>query len=269
MFYLKHFRLANFADGSSVMLPIDTNGFGGAGMGAGFIGGLVLGSLWNGNGFGFGGNRGAQIGADVALANSIEHVSDQVNQGTISGLQSTQALTNAINASTMGLNNSVTQNTISGLQSNAQLSDKLCGSTNHLMSAIDNTGDQLSAAINQSVIESMRNAQGTNDRLCAINNNITNQGYENRLQNQAIASQLAEQHAALSRQIFEENCKDRELQREIQTQALRDKLAETQASLASKEAQINLTNQLTAQTAYIIDQLRNNTTTPTTANAGA
>ena len=253
MFYLKHFRTADFADGSSVMLPIDTNGFGGAGMGAGFIGGLVLGSLWNGNGFGFGGNRGAQIGADVALANSMEHVSDQVNQGTISGLQSAQSITNAINASTMGLNNSVNQNTISGLQSNAQLSDKLCGSTTHIMSTIDNTGDLLVATINQS-------AQSTNDRLCAINNNITTQGYENRLQNQALAAQLAEQHAALSRQIFEENCKDRELQREIQTQALRDKLAETQANLAAKEAQINLTNQLTAQTAYIIDQLKTTTT---------
>ena len=38
------------------MVVSDNNGFGGANMGAGFIGGLVLGSLWNGNGFGFGGN---------------------------------------------------------------------------------------------------------------------------------------------------------------------------------------------------------------------
>lgn len=34
------------------MVVSDNNGFGGANMGAGFIGGLVLGSLWNGNGFG-------------------------------------------------------------------------------------------------------------------------------------------------------------------------------------------------------------------------
>ena len=36
---------------------IDGNGFGGmngAGLGAGFIGGLVLGSIWNGGGFGGG-----------------------------------------------------------------------------------------------------------------------------------------------------------------------------------------------------------------------
>ena len=36
---------------------LDTNnGFGGMGTGAGFIGGLILGSIWNGgNGWGFGG----------------------------------------------------------------------------------------------------------------------------------------------------------------------------------------------------------------------
>lgn len=255
MFYLRHFRNAKAADGSSLMLPVDTNGFGGAGMGAGFIGGLVLGSLWNGNGFGFGGGRGAQIGADVALANSVEHVSDQVTQGTISNLQSVQALTNALN-----------QNTIADLQGTSQLSDKLCCSTMNLSQDIDRTGDQVTAAINQSVVEGMRNSQNTNDRLCAINNNITTQGFENRLQGQALAAQLAEQHAALSRQIFEENCKDRELQREIQTQALRDKLAETQANLAAKDAQINLTNQLTAQTAYLISQLG---TATATAKTGA
>ena len=103
------------------------------------------------------------------------------------------------------------------------------------------------------------------DRLCGINNNITTQGYESRLQNQELAAQLQRQHAELSRQIFEENCKDRELQREIQTQQLRDKLNDTQAALAAKDAQINLTNQLTAQTAYLLAQLNGTTTTRTTS----
>lgn len=229
---------------------LDGNGFGGhgAGMGAGFIGGLVLGSLWNGNGFGgWGGNRGAQIGADVALANSIQHVSDQVNQGTISGLQSANTLQNTIN-----------QNTIAGMQSAAQMSDKLGGVAFGLAQQIDRTGDQTVAAINAT-------SQQTNDKLCAINNNITAQGYENRLQGQAIAAQLAQQHADLSRQIFEENCKDRELQREIQTQNIRDQLAQAQAQNAALNAQINLTNQLTAQTAYLIDRLQPATTPTTTA----
>lgn len=221
------------------MLPtIVDGGFGGmngAGMGAGFIGGLVLGSLWNGNGFGFG-NRGAQVGADVALANSIQHVSDQVSQGTISQLQSANTLQNTISQGNFGL---------------AQ--------------QIDNTGDQTTAAINNAAMQAMQTAQGTNDRLCAINNNITTQGFENRLQNQALAAQLQQQHAELSRQIYEENCKDRELAREIQTQNIRDQLAQAQAQNAALTAQINLTNQLSAQTAYLIDRLQTTTTPTTTA----
>ena len=190
------------------------NGFGGANMGAGFIGGLVLGSLWNGNGFGFGGNRGGAV-ADVSLANAIEHVSDQVNQGTISGLQSS-----------------------------AQTNMAIAGSSANIANAINNAN-----------ISSLQNTQQITNALCNVNQNITNQGYEARLQTQQLAAQLAEQHASLSRQIFEENCKDRELQREIATQALRDKLAESQSKNSAYEAQINLSSQLANQTQYLISQL--------------
>ena len=199
---------------------VDTNGFGGAGMGAGFIGGLVLGSLWNGNGFGFGNGRGGAV-ADVGLANAIEHVSDQVNQGTISQLQSAGSINNTIN---------------------------------------QNARDA-QAGLNAVNVTSLQNTQQITNALCNVNQNITNQGYEGRLQTQQLAAQLAEQHNALSRQIFEENCKDRELMREIQTQELREKLTDAQNKNAALEAQINLTNQLTAQTAYLINQLK--TTTPT------
>ena len=192
----------------------DNNGFGGAPMGAGFIGGLVLGSLWNGNGFGWGNNRGGAV-ADATLANAIEHVSDQVNQGTISQLQSS-ATTNM---------------------------------------AIAGSGANLTNAINGVNISSLQNTQQISNALCNVNQNITNQGYEARLQTQQLAAQLAQQHADLSRQIFEENCKDRELQREIQTQAIREKLTEAQSKNAALEAQINLTNQLSAQTQYLIAQL--------------
>lgn len=199
---------------------VDTNGFGGAGMGAGFIGGLVLGSLWNGNGFGFSNGRGGAV-ADVGLANAIEHVSDQVNQGTISQLQSAGSINNTIN---------------------------------------QNARDA-QAGLNAVNVTSLQNTQQITNALCNVNQNITNQGYEGRLQTQQLAAQLAEQHNALSRQIFEENCKDRELMREIQTQELREKLTDAQNKNAALEAQINLTNQLTAQTAYLINQLK--TTTPT------
>ena len=213
---------------------LDTNGgFGGANMGAGFIGGLVLGSIWNGNGFGFGGNgRGVNAVADVGLANAIEHVSDQVNQGTISQLQSASQQQLA----TMGVGANV---------------------ANAISSATRDT----QAGINAVNVTSLQNTQQISNALCNVNQNITNQGYEARLQAQALAAQLASQHADLSRQIFEENCKDRELTREIATQALRDKLAEAQSQNAALLAQINLTNQLTAQTAYLVDQLKPAATT--------
>ena len=213
----------------SVAMPVMENGFGGAGLGAGFIGGLVLGSIWNGGGFGgWGGNRGAAV-ADATLANAVEHVSDQVTQGTISSLQQAQNsnmfMGNLINSTGDAITGAINQGTISGLQSNANLAEK----------------------------------------LCCINNNITSQGYENRLQAQSLASQLQNQHADLSRQIFQEGCANRELQREIQSQAIRDKLAEAQAKNASLEAQINLQGQLQAQTLYLINQLK----PVTTATAGA
>ena len=211
----------------------------GTGWAAG-LGGLILGTMWGNGGFGgFGGN-----GAGVNLANAVEHVSDQVTQGTISGLQSSQSTQNAIN-----------QQTIANMQSVSQLSDKVGGATFGIAQQIDQNGDQVTAAINQSVVEGMRNSQSTNDRLCAINNNITAQGYESRLQNQALAAQLQQQHADLSRQMYEENCKDRELMREIAAQAVRDQLTQAQNTIASQNAQINLTQQLQAQTMYLISQL--------------
>lgn len=213
-----------------VQLPtVLSDGMSGHGLGAGFIGGLVLGSIWNGNGFGgWGGNRGAAV-ADATLANAVEHVSDQVTQGTISSLQQAQNsnmfMGNLINSTGDAITGAINQGTISGLQSNANLAEK----------------------------------------LCCINNNITSQGYKNRLQAQSLASQLQNQHADLSRQIFQEGCANRELQREIQSQAIRDKLAEAQAKNASLEAQINLQGQLQAQTLYLINQLK----PATTAAAGA
>lgn len=249
----------------SVAMPVlENSGFGGAGLGAGFIGGLVLGSIWNGGGFGWGDNgRAMQAGADVALANAVEHVGDQVNQGTISQLQSANQLGLQIANSNAGTVNAVNQNTIAGMQGNAQLAQQLCCATGRLSQEIDQTGDMTNAAINQVNIQSMQNTQALGEKLCTINSNITSQGYENRLQAQALASQLQQQHAELSAQISDENCKDRELMREIAAQNVRDQLAQAQAQNAALVAQINLQGQLQQQTLYLIDQLKT-TTTPTT-----
>jgi len=236
---------------------VENGGFGGAGagMGAGFIGGLVLGSLWGGNGWGGFGNRGAgQVGADVALAGSIQNVGNAVQAGTISQLQSAAGVTAGINA-----------NTVANLQGNAALGQQICCSTGRLSQEIDSNGDQATAAINAANIQSLQNTQQLSNGLANLGQAITSQGYESRLQAQSLAAQLQSQHAALSAQISDENCKDRELMREIASQAVRDKLAEVQGENAALKAQINLQSQLSSQTLYLIDQLK----TTTTAAAGA
>lgn len=207
-----------------VQLPtIMENGFGGAGWAAG-LGGLILGTMW-GNGWGgWGGNRGAGV-ADATLANAIEHVSDQVSQGTISALQ------------------------------------QAANSNMFMGNLVNSTGDAITGAINQGTISGLQSTANLAEKLCQINNNITSQGYESRLQAQALASQLQAQHADLAGQIFKEGCANRELQREIAAQAVRDKLAEKEAENAALKAQINLQGQLQSQTLYLIDQLKPAATT--------
>jgi hypothetical protein len=229
---------------------METGGFGGMGAGlGGLIGGLVLGSIWGGNGWGGfgGGGRAMQAGADVALANQMEHVSDQVQQAAISNLQSANGTQMQIANTGAGVTAGVTQNTIANLQGFAGVGQQLCCSTGRLSQEIDQASDQSVAAIN------------------AANMNISAQGYENRIQAQAIANQLQNQHADLKATIIEQGCQDRETMRQIADQQVRDKLNEALNELAAQKAQNNLTAQLQNQTLYLISQLK----TTTTAAAGA
>lgn len=244
------------------------NGFGGMGAGlGGLIGGLVLGSIWGGNGFGGwgGGGRAMQAGADVALAGAVQNVSNQVQEGTISALQSANGTQMQIANSAAGVTAGVNANTIANLQGFAGVGQQLCCATGRLSQEIDSTGDQTVAAINAANIQGMQNAQMMADRLCATNQNISAQGYENRIQAQAIANQLQTQHADLKATIIEQGCQDRETMRQIADQQVRDKLNEALNELAAQKAQNNLTAQLQNQTLYLISQLK---TTATTA-AGA
>lgn len=203
----------------TVAMPVMENGFGGLGNGGGVLGGgivgYMLGAATGGGWFGGWGNRGNAV-ADASLGNAIEHIGDAVTQGTISQLQSSNALGMQMGGNTAAITGAITQGTINDLQSSANL----------------------------------------NEKLCMINNNITTQGYESRLQSQALMAQLSAQHAELSAQIFKENCADRELVRDIQAQNVRDQLAQAQATNAALTAQINLSNQLQSQTLYLINQLK-------------
>ena len=225
-------------------------GFGGMGAGlGGLIGGLVLGSIWGGNGWGGWGNggRAMQAGADVALAGAVQNVSNQVQEGTISALQSANGTQMQIANSAAGVTAGITQNTIANLQGFAGVGQQMCCATGRLSQEIDQAGDQTVAAVN------------------AANMNIAAQGYENRIQAQAIANQLQNQHADLKATIIEQGCQDRETMRQIADQQVRDKLNECQNELAAQRAQNNLTAQLQNQTLYLISQLK----TTTTPAAGA
>lgn len=194
--------------------------------GAGFIGGLVLGSLWNGGGFGFGGNRGGAV-ADATLANAVEHVSDQVTQGNLSNLQTASS-----------------QNQFLG-------------------NMINSAGDAIVGAVNSGTMNAMQNTQQISSQLCGINNNITVQGYENRLNAQQLASQMQQNCCQLSREVFEQGCQTRELIRQTYTSSLESQLADAKAQSAALAAQINLANTLASsqqsQTATLIAALRSTT----------
>ena len=238
------------------------NGFGGAGMGAGFIGGLVLGSIWNGGFGGWGGNRAGQVGADVALQNSIQNVGNQVQGAALSQLQS---------ANQLGLQvaNSVNANTVAQLQGNAALGQQMCCCCNNLGQQIDAAGDQTTAAINATNIQGLQNTQQISNGLANLGQAVSNQGYQNQLATKDILAAMAQHDGEISRQIYEQGCQSRELQREIQYQNTRDQLAQCQSERAALLAQANTQAALNAQTTTIINAVISALKPTTTAAAGA
>ena len=238
------------------------SGFGGGSalaLGAGAIGGLVLGSLWGGNGFGNWGNRGGAVAGDVGY-----------NSGMLTGIQ--QQLTDM---NTSNLAQSVASADRDFLIQTSTQNQYLGGAINGVENAVQNN------TLNQT-----QNSGATNLNICqgfnSVNKSILEQGYqnqlavvqqngENRLQAQQLANQQQQCCCQVLKAISDEGCANRELQREIQYQNTRDELAQTRAQLAASTAQQNLTAQLTvlagqfaqsqqAQTQAIINALKPATT---------
>lgn len=246
------------------------NGWGGNAWGAG-VGGFI-GSMFGNGGFGgWGyGNRGVapgQVGADVALQNGIQNLSNQVQQNGMTQLQAEGATQRQVADTGFAIQGGQYQQTIANLQGQNQqnlamvqgfgnVGQQLCCLGKSIAQDIDQTGDQLNAAIQQNTVQGMQNTRDIGDKLCMTNQNITNQGYQNQLQTKDVLAAMAAQHADIRALIQNENCQDRELMREIATQGVRDKLAETQAELAAQKAQGNLTQQLQNQTLYFMQQMQ-------------
>lgn len=260
---------------------IDGNGFGGLGaggtLGLGAIGGLVLGSLWNGNGFGFGGNNGSRgVAYDSGLLTSMQsqvaNISNQVanadrdllmqtaNQNQFVGNLINQTGDAIVGAVTTG--SQITQNAISNLGQNVQN-----GIFQNTLTQVQSQGAtnlgmcQGFGSVNANISGSTSQLQNS---LTSINNNITAQNYENRLQAQQLASQQQQCCCQVLQKIEQEGCANRELQRQIQTEAITTALNDAKAQNAALTAQINLSQQLAAsqaaQNAYLINALKPTTT---------
>lgn len=238
---------------------VDNNGFGGAGLGAGFIGGLVLGSIWNGNGFGGWGNRGAvagDVGYNSGMLNGIQQQLTDLNNG-----QTTQAVNNA----------------------NRDLLLQNCNQTQFLSTAINGVENAIGANTLAQCQNSANLNQGMNNGFNSVNTAILNQGYqnqlavvqqngENRLQAQQLANQQQQCCCQTIKAITDEACQNRELQRQIQYENKVDELAQARAMIASLTAQNQVNQQLNVlanqfaqsqanQTQAIIDALKPATTT--------
>lgn len=221
-------------------------GGGGTALGAG-VGGL-LGSWLGNGGFGGFGYRGtaAGVGYDTGAINAIQNQLGNVQ-------------TQIANADRDLLMQTSGQNQFVG---------NLINSTGDAIVGAVNAGARdTQAGIFQNTLTQTQNQGATNLAMCqgfgAINQNITAQGGESRLQAQELAAQQQQCCCQVLRAIEQEGCANRELQREIQTQAIRDTLAAAQAENQALKAQLFNTQAMAAQTAAIINALK-----PTTATAG-
>ncbi len=215
------------------------DGFGGASMlagGAGFVGGLVLGSLWNG---GFGG-CGYRNGAN----------------GVVSAID-TSAITDAISQVNTNVSNLAMQS-----------SQQACSHNSNIVNAVTSAYTGLTANLNANNISNMQAAAGIQNALCqgfsGVNTAVTTQGYESREATNALANQVAQCCCQITRAVEEQGCQNRQLQRQIQAEQVASQLCDAKAKIASLEAQQALSLSQQAQTAYLISQLK-----PTTAAAGA
>lgn len=270
---------------------IDGGGFGGLGtggtLGVGALGGLILGSMWNGNGFFGWGNNGRNngvVGYDTGVLNglqdSVNNISNQINSADRDFLMQTsnqnQFVGNLINQTSDAITGSIN----SGVQT---LGAAVNSGNQAIQGSISNLNQNVQNGIFQNTLTQVQSQAATNLGMCQgfngvnagiagatavvqssladVNNNITAQNFENRLQAQQLASQQQNCCCQVLRAIEQEGCANRELQREIQTQNIRDQLAVSQAENQSLKAQLFSTNAMAAQTATIINALKPATTT--------
>lgn len=212
---------------------VDTNnGLGGPALGAGF-GGLI--GSWFGQGMngGWGGN--GNWANNTFLANQMSAIQSQAVSNGLATQQAVnsaaQTTTEAINSNGRDTNNAIYQSNLANVQGQGATQLGIANTGANLTQGIMSLGANLAQAIAQ------------------VNQNITNQGYEARLQAQQLTGVLTAQHAELLKAISDENCRDRELMRQIQTEGI-------SSALLDAKSQVNILK----QTQDIVNQLKTTTT---------
>ena len=210
---------------------VDTNnGFGGPALGAGF-GGLIgswFGQGMNGNGFGGGNNN-------TYVANQLSAIQSQAVSNGLATQQAVntaaQTTTEAINSNGRDTNNAIYQSNLTSVQNQGNTNLGIANLGKDFMTAVMGLGANLSQA------------------LAGINQNITNQGYEARLQAQELANKQQQCCCQLLQKIEQEACANRELQRQIQTEYIAGALADAKSKVNILEQTQSIVSQLKTTTA--------------------
>jgi hypothetical protein len=205
---------------------VDTNnGWGGTALGAGF-GGLI--GSWFGNGMNGGWGNG---GNNTYQANQLSAIQTQAVANGLATQQAvngaTQQVTEAVNSNGRDTTQAIYQGNLTNVQGQGNTQLGIANMGANLTQGVMGLGANLAQA------------------LANINQNITNQGYEARLQAQALTGVLSAQHAELLKAIADENCRDRELMRQIQTEGIAGALADAKAK-----------NAILEQNQYLVAQLK-------------
>ena len=216
-------------------------GFGG--LGSGFIGGIVGGLLF-GNG-GWGGNRagvGYDTGAINGIANQLGNVQTQIANADRDLLMQTSNQNQFVG----NLVNNTGDAIVGAINANAR--DTQAGIFQNTLTQTQNQG-----ATNLAMCQGFGGVNTTiNQGVGVLNNNITEQGYQSRLQAQQLASQQQACCCEVKTAIEREGCANRELQREIQYQNKVDELNQSRAREAVLANQIFTSNNNAAQTQALI-----------------
>lgn len=179
------------------MTDIIDSGFGGMNTlagGAGFIGGLVLGSIWNGNGFGGFGNRG-NLAYDNASTAQLAGIQSSINNLGLQQLQTTNDTTarmqQSVTSAFEGLQGTLASNNITNVQGLGNIQNAITANTGATALGISNLANQMSQL------------------GCVLSHAITDEGCKNRelqrqIQTEEISAVLADtkaENAALKAQI--------------------------------------------------------------------